>query len=67
MSVVRCLYDAQCEAYQHTGSPPGNCILIYKNSTVEDGQTFLPAEQTAVYSKDSLLLSQIKLSVLTQA
>ena len=41
----------ECEAYQYSGSRPGNCILIQKNSTTENGQTFLSYGPTNIYKK----------------
>ena len=50
----RCLNDYECKAYQHNVSSIGNCILIYKNSSADDGLTFSSTGQTSVYSKGSL-------------
>ena len=46
-----CSDDFECKAYQHTEIGPGNCILIYNNSTENDGHTFRSAGGFSIFKK----------------
>ena len=61
--ICRCLNDVQCEAYQHTGTRPGNCILIYRNSTAENGQTYSSFQQTSLYDRTEVQIDVISSNI----
>ena len=55
--ILRCWRDAECDAYQYKATGPGNCLLILKASSEDDGYSFLSTEQYSVNKKGSVLVT----------
>ena len=51
----RCSRNDEYDAYQYTGTGPGNCLLIHRNSAAENGLTFTSNGKLFTYTKGSCL------------
>ena len=51
LNYFRCSRNVDCGAYQYSKSGPDNCILIHRNSTDENGNTFFHTLQTELFKK----------------
>ena len=45
----RCSSDVRCEVFQHKGTRPGSCTLIYANPIEHDKDAFTYTENSLIY------------------
>ena len=59
--ICRCLNTENCKAYKYKETGHGNCILIYQNTTIGEGDIFEMDDINFVYLKSNF--QYIKISV----